>query len=56
MSRETVPEKAVRYLGDGRLDIAYVGQGRVVASCRGDRGDVADCAEPSFPDDKPIRL
>jgi hypothetical protein len=37
-ARETIREKAVRYLGDGRLDVEYVGQGRVLASCRGDGG------------------
>jgi hypothetical protein len=38
--RETIPEKAVRYIADGRLEIELVSQGRVVASCRGDGGDV----------------
>jgi hypothetical protein len=40
MSRETVQEKSIRYIADGRLEIDLVSQGRVVASCRGDRGDV----------------
>jgi hypothetical protein len=36
--RETIREKALRYLGDGRLEIELVSQGRVAASCRGDGG------------------
>lgn len=39
MSRETVKEKAGRYLLDGRLEIELVSQGRVAARCRSDSGD-----------------
>lgn len=38
MSRETVPEKALRYLGDGRLKLKHVSDKLIVANCEGDHG------------------
>jgi uncharacterized Zn finger protein len=36
---ESVEAKSHRYLAEGRLTIELVSQGRVVANCRGNRGD-----------------
>jgi hypothetical protein len=44
--RESVKEKALRYIGDERLEIEYVGQGRVVANCRGDGGSYSIAYDP----------
>jgi hypothetical protein len=41
VSRESIREKAARYLGDGRLEVELVSQGRVAASCRGESGEYA---------------
>jgi uncharacterized Zn finger protein len=38
--RETIREKSLRYIAAGHLQIELVSQGRVVATCRGDRGDL----------------
>ena len=46
MSRESIREKAVRYLGDGRLEVELVSQGRVVATCRGESGQYAIDYDP----------
>jgi uncharacterized Zn finger protein len=40
LSRESAATKGRRYLTEGRLNIEHVGDGRIVASCRGDLGDV----------------
>lgn len=40
MSRENVQVKGRRYLTEGRLTVERVGSGLIVASCRGDDGDV----------------
>jgi hypothetical protein len=46
VSRETVKEKAGRYLLAGRLEIELVSQGHVVASCRGGGGTYAITYDP----------
>lgn len=44
--RESIREKAIRYVADERLSIEYVGHGRVVASCRGVGGVYAIDHDP----------
>ena len=39
--RETVKEKAVRYLSESRVKVELVSQGRVVATCRSESGQYA---------------
>ncbi|MEK6275993.1 MAG: hypothetical protein AABM30_11755 [Actinomycetota bacterium] len=39
-TRESVATKGRRYLVEGRLIVERVGNGFIVASCRGDQGDV----------------
>jgi uncharacterized Zn finger protein len=38
MSRETIAEKATRYIGEGRLCVTHVGPAGVRATCRGNTG------------------
>lgn len=38
MTRETVPDKAARYLAEGRLTVTWVRGDYVVATCEGDSG------------------
>lgn len=40
IARESAAAKGRRYLAEGRLTVEHVGDGLVVASCRGDSGDV----------------